>query len=89
MKFASILTFLPMLTLTHDGRNRIAISHLTDFFLVSQMTNGNSQLKSCGRSNTIPEYIFFFYIKLASTGNKCVGYMRQTSNQKIKNEKKN
>lgn len=50
-----------MLTLTHDGRNRIAISHLTDFFLVSQMTNGNSQLKSCGRSNTIPEYIFFFH----------------------------
>lgn len=50
-----------MLTLTHDGRNRIAISHLTDFFLVSQMTNGNSQLKSCGRSNKIPEYLYFFY----------------------------
>lgn len=61
MKFASILTFLPMLTLTHDGRNRIAFSHLTDFFLVSQMTNGNPQLKSCGRSNTIPEYIYIFY----------------------------
>lgn len=25
---------------------------------------------------------------MAATGNKCVGYMRQTSNQKIKNEKK-
>lgn len=49
-----------MLTLTHDGRNRIAISHLSDFFLVSQMTNGNPQLKSCGRSNTIPEYIYFY-----------------------------
>lgn len=76
-----------MLTLTHDGRNRIAISHLTDFFLVSQMTNGNSQLKSCGRSNTIPEYIFFY--KTGSDWEQMCRIYAKTSNQKIKNEKKN